>query len=150
MITPSELLIRLSENKIAIAATGAIAGAFVTKYIPALGSMLKSAALYTASRFSRTASAHSFRSRYLDWVVTEHGELKLAGVVTTDDAKKPTLEQVFVSLNVARRPGDNASDAPGPRSSARAFQVVSSWKDLADVLAMHHDADLGHHPLYQQ
>lgn len=43
-----------------------------------------------------------FEKKYLDWVVTTHRELKLTGIVTYDAAKKPQLEQVFVSLRIAK------------------------------------------------
>ncbi|PYU28573.1 MAG: hypothetical protein DMG32_02250, partial [Acidobacteria bacterium] len=41
-----------------------------------------------------------FEKTYLNWLVTELRELKLAGIVSTDATKKPKLEQVFVSLRV--------------------------------------------------
>jgi len=42
---------------------------------------------------------------YLNWLVTELRELKLAGIVGADAAKKPKLEQVFVSLRVGEQEG---------------------------------------------
>jgi HEAT repeat protein len=39
----------------------------------------------------------------LDWVVTQNRELKLTGVVTFDESKKPQLEQVFVSLRMGEK-----------------------------------------------
>jgi energy-coupling factor transporter ATP-binding protein EcfA2 len=41
-----------------------------------------------------------FERTYLDWLVTQLRELKLTGIVSNDTAKKPKLEQVFVSLRM--------------------------------------------------
>jgi hypothetical protein len=75
-----------------------------------------------------------FEKNYLDWAVTELRELKLAGVIANDDAKKPQLEQVFVSLEVdgQRETGSTADIAEILRQ--RICEHSSRPADAAEVL----------------
>jgi HEAT repeat protein len=50
-------------------------------------------------------SYRSFEKQYLNWVVTENKDLKLTGIVSYDEAKKPQLEQVFISLRLGKGEG---------------------------------------------
>jgi HEAT repeat protein len=53
-------------------------------------------------------SYRSFEKQYLNWVVTENKDLKLTGIVSYDEAKKPQLEQVFISLRLGKGDGKEA------------------------------------------
>jgi hypothetical protein len=110
----------------------AVSGALATRYIPAAFNMIARGVSWAIRKLSRTVAAQDFRAAYLDWLVTENRELRLAGVVTIDETKKPTLEQVFVSLYIGKGQSvvSHINDAPTPR----AFQVVRTWRELHEAL----------------
>jgi energy-coupling factor transporter ATP-binding protein EcfA2 len=85
---------------IAAAIVGALAGAVLTKLLPFLFRVCSKLFSAIARRLGGRFAFKSFQRTYLDWIVTELRELKLTGIVSYDDAKKPQLEQVFVSLRV--------------------------------------------------
>jgi energy-coupling factor transporter ATP-binding protein EcfA2 len=93
---------QLSENKLFIAIIAAIVGAILTKLVPAAWGGLKSFLRWSGRLVGGRFAYKSFEKLYLDWIVTEHQELKLTGIVSSDDVKKPKLEQVFVSLALSR------------------------------------------------
>src|SRR5438034_2994942 len=92
-----------SVNKLVIVLVVAIAGAILTKLIPTIwGGLVKLAAFFGALAGGRLAF-RSFQGKYLNWLVVEQRELKLTGIVTSDESKKRTLEKVFVSWRVDAR-----------------------------------------------
>jgi HEAT repeat protein len=101
------LLKQYGDNKLAIAICGTLIGFFLTKLLPFLWNSLRSFVLWTGKIIGGRLSYHAFLKRYLNWVVTENRELNLTGIVTTDDAKKPTLEQVYVSLSIESKKWDH-------------------------------------------
>jgi energy-coupling factor transporter ATP-binding protein EcfA2 len=122
-------------------------GALVNKYLPAAVNLLAKAGSGLIRKFSNTAASHDFRGTYLDWLVTENRDLRLAGIVTADETKKPTLEQVFVSLYIGKGQAMFAShidDSADPR----AVQVIRTWRELHEALTMHGPKKLGQHPQY--
>ncbi len=129
------LLQQYGDNKLFIAIAAAVVGAVLTKLIPTLWRWLHSFVLWIGKIAGGRFAYHDFQKRYLDWVVTEHRELKLTGIVTSDDAKKPKLEQVFVSLRVGRqRDSDTVAN-----EVAEGFSLQGSlptWRDLREMLSM--------------
>ncbi len=76
-------------------------------------------------------SYRSFEKQYLNWVVTENKDLKLTGIVSFDDAKKPQLEQVFISLTMGKLEGKE-SEAKSIVCNAR----KSWWRRILLPLAL--------------
>jgi hypothetical protein len=52
---------------------------------------------------SAKLSAEAFEKSYLDWAVINLRDLKLTGIISTDETKRPRLEQVFTSLTFAEQ-----------------------------------------------
>jgi HEAT repeat protein/energy-coupling factor transporter ATP-binding protein EcfA2 len=125
------------DNKIVIAILAAIIGAILTKLVPYLWKGLIGLVGLICRKIGGRFAYRNFRNRYLDWVVTEMRELKLTGIVAHDDAKKPQLEQVFVSLRV----GDNESTLwPSAEFTSRPIGTIASdyfvekyFKNMKDV-----------------
>lgn len=84
------------------AIAGAIATAILTKLVPYLWTQGGNLISKLGKAIGGSFAYHDFERKYLDWVVTELRELKLTGIVTNDESKKPQLEQVFVSLSVGK------------------------------------------------
>lgn len=98
-----ELLRKYGDNKLAIAIVSAFLGVILTKLIPFLWAFVSKMIFKLGKMMGGRFAYREFEKRYLDWVVTELRELKLTGIVSYDDAKKPQLEQVFVSLQVGEQ-----------------------------------------------
>lgn len=144
-----EWIFKVLDSKAGVGIVGALAGAVLMKYLPSTLTALANAGLYVIRRFSRTAAHRDFRNTYLDWLVTEHRELKLAGVVTADESKKPTLEQVFVSLDVGKQTATSARDLEVPHIQSRAGLIIRTWNDFAEALELHRNSALARHPDYK-
>ncbi|MEA2561287.1 MAG: hypothetical protein QOH06_2791 [Acidobacteriota bacterium] len=137
----SDFFQKFGENKLFIVLAGAAAGALLTKLLPALwGSSLNFLAWIGRILGGRFAF-RSFERKYLDWIVTDLSDLKLTGIVSTDEAKKPKLEQVFVSLSFSRRFSKGDAEAPYVPAAfltfAEAAQLLAAarhWKDAASHL----------------
>jgi HEAT repeat protein len=122
------------DNKLVIALVGAILGAILTKSIPTLWNSLRSFVIWLGRIAGGRLAYRDFQKRYLDWVVTEHRELKLTGIVTSDDAKKPKLEQVFVSLHVGKQKDIISISEPNQLFSLRG--ALPTWRELQEVMAL--------------
>ena len=83
---------------------------------------------------------YHFQRRYLDWVVTELSELKLAGIVSVDSAKKPKLDQVFVSLRVGEEEG-RLSAIEAARAVVEELQRTKGKLDRSVIRALKRDID---------
>src|SRR5438270_3704361 len=129
------LLEQYKENKLVIGLAGIILGAILTKLLPALWSLLHTIATWIGRKIGGRFAYSDFEKNYLDWVVTEHRELKLTGIVTTDEAKKPKLEQVFVSLQIAKqRASDSVVDVEIGDINVKG--TVPSWGELEEILKL--------------
>jgi hypothetical protein len=128
-----EILKPLEENKLLIGIAGAVVGALLTKSIPALWSGLRKLVVWLGKFVGGRFAYHSFQSRYLEWVLSEHSELKLTGVVTSDDAKRPKLEQVFVSLQVGRERIGEPQTTP---NFSKLFSVPPTWRELKELVLL--------------
>ena len=80
--------------------------ALATKFFPFIWRIMCKISSKCARIMGGHFASREFERRYLDWVVTQNQELKLTGVVTHDEAKKPQLEQVFVSLRMGGKEED--------------------------------------------
>jgi HEAT repeat protein len=101
-MTIDEWLKQYGTIAVVSAIAGAIATAILTKLIPYLWTQGGNLISKLGKAIGGSFAYHEFEKKYLDWVVTELRELKLTGIVTNDDSKKPLLEQVFVSLSVGK------------------------------------------------
>ncbi len=127
----------MGSSALLVAIVSALVGAFLTKFVPTIWSGLVSSFTWLGRRVSSRVAANDFRGQYLDWVVMECSELKLTGIVPTDETKRPTLEQVFLSLRVDRRRIDgDAADADTPEQS---LAGVDTFDDVRELLLMHGD-----------
>jgi len=93
-------LAKYSENKFILAIAAAVVGAVLTKLVPFLWSAIGRGCGLVLRLLGGRYAHRSFKKHYLDWLVTSLRELKLTGVVAADEAKKPQLEQVFVTLRL--------------------------------------------------
>jgi hypothetical protein len=101
--TLQKLLQQYGDNKLVIAIVSAFLGVVLTKLIPFLWGLVGKMFLKCGKMIGGRFAYREFEKRYLDWIVTELRELRLTGIVSYDDAKKPQLEQVFVSLQVGEQ-----------------------------------------------
>jgi len=85
MIRIPDFLQQYSDNKLVIALVAALAGVVLTKTLPALWSGLKSFVAWIGKLAGGRLAFLGFQRRYLEWVISEHSELKLTGIVTSDD-----------------------------------------------------------------
>jgi HEAT repeat protein len=121
-------------NKLLIAVAGVVVGAILTKTVPALWLATRRLVVWLGRFAGGRFAYHSFQTRYLEWVISEYSELKLTGVVTSDDAKRPQLEQVFVSLQIGKeRIGDTSSSA---RDFSKLFSSPPSWRELRELVLL--------------
>jgi hypothetical protein len=122
-----------------------VAGAAVTALaiylIPYLWRKGSGALAWLLGKFSGRYEHREFEKRYLDWVVTSLQHLKLAGIVPSDDAaKRPRLEQVFISLHVVEQPpqGEAGDDIDFLRERILAIQTVAHERaDLPERLRVY-------------
>jgi hypothetical protein len=85
-------------------------------------------------KLSSRYQLRQFEKLYLDWVITTHQDLKLAGVVLNEDAaKRPRLEQVFVSLNMAEEPTHGATQEDVEFLSERILAIQRPTLDRPDI-----------------
>jgi len=96
------ILEKYSTNKLVLIIVSAAAGALLTKFLPFCWENLRRAMLFLFKRVGGSFLFRNFEKQYLDWVVTELRQLRLAGIVSHDDTRRPQLEQVFVSLSVRK------------------------------------------------
>jgi hypothetical protein len=97
-----------SKNPVWVGLAGVILGAFLNKFLPFLWSNLLNIITWLLGRFGGRLAHRHLEKRLMNWMVTQMRELKLTGIISSDDAKKPTLEQVFVSLRLAERHAQDA------------------------------------------
>lgn len=81
----------------------AIAAALASRFFRFVWRLLCRLSSKLARMMGGRLACREFERRYLDWVVTQNRELKLTGVVSYDESKKPQLEQVFVSLRMGEK-----------------------------------------------
>jgi len=125
-----KILDRYQSNKIVLIIISAVLGAILTKTIPAIWSGLRKATAWIGKVIGGRFAFKSFRAHYLEWLIAEYSELKLTGIVTSDDAKKPRLEQVFISLQVARNQGTDESSIENLASA----MSLPSWSECQEIL----------------
>lgn len=137
-VTISHFLQKYGENKIVIAIIGVVVGIVLTKVVPAFWNLLLLIFARIGKIMGGSFAYRDFQKRYLDWVVTEHRELKLTGVVTSDEAKKPRLEQVFVSLRVGRKKEGSLANIQS-KDKFNLDGPIPSWKELRELLQLQLD-----------
>lgn len=123
------------EDPLVIGLVGIVLGAILTKLIPAIWSFLYAFTIWLGKKVGGRFSFRDFEKSYLDWLVTEHSELKLTGIVTSDEAKKPKLEQVFVSLQLGRE-RDLDSTRGEPIEYLILQETIPSWNELRRLLLL--------------
>jgi hypothetical protein len=99
------LLEDYKSNTLVVAIVSVIVGALFTKLVPSLWRVLTQVLGWIGKRVGGRLAYRHFEKEYLNWLAISARELKLAGVVTYDDVKKPQLEQVFVSIRVGEHRG---------------------------------------------
>ncbi|MDP9194039.1 MAG: HEAT repeat domain-containing protein [Acidobacteriota bacterium] len=132
MSSLEEILRRYGENKLLVAVVSAVIGAVLTKALPSMARGVAVALRAIGGLMGGRLAYAAFQQRYLDWIVTEQSELKLTGVVSADEAKKPKLEQVFVSLHIDRSRALGESPAGEPLLAPYA----RNWLDVEEMLAI--------------
>lgn len=98
-----KLLQQYDDNTLVIVIISATLGFFFAKFLPFICSLVGGLMSKLGKMIGGRFAYREFEKLYLDWVVTELRELKLTGIVSYDDVKKPQLEQVFVSLRIGWR-----------------------------------------------
>lgn len=86
------------DDRVVIALASAAGTAILMKYLPYLLSLLTRLLALLGRLVGGRFAYRDFEARYLNWLVADLRELRLTGIVSYDQAKKPQLEQVFVSL----------------------------------------------------
>jgi len=89
-----------NENKLWAAIITVVLGVILRDLIPYTWRLIGKGLAWVGKHIGGKFGFNYFEKTYLNWLVTELRELKLAGIVSTDATKKPKLEQVFVSLRV--------------------------------------------------
>jgi hypothetical protein len=87
----------LNENRLAAVVT-LVLGIVLRDLIPYLWRSAGKALVWIGKHIGGEFGFIYFERTYLNWLVTELRELKLAGIVSSDASKKPKLEQVPSSL----------------------------------------------------
>ncbi|MGF6936861.1 hypothetical protein OKW41_006023 [Paraburkholderia sp. UCT70] len=128
-------LSKYSDNKLALALVGVFAGAVLTKLIPFTGKMLWELLGLIGRRLGGRLAYIGLQRKYLDWMVTEHRELRLPGIVSAEATKKPKLEQVFVSLFVVE--AQRTWSVKRSEDERLDFAKDATWKELGDLLRLH-------------
>jgi NACHT domain len=118
--------------------TSAVVGALLMKFFPAIWGGIATALRWVGRRFSTRIAARDFEGKYLDWLVTEHQELKLTGIVAAEQAKRPTLEQVFVSLRVGRRDRQRES-SDREQAVEHLLESISTLDEALELIELHDD-----------
>lgn len=103
-----------SENKLFLAAAAALIGAFLTKLLPYAWLIIGRLLTWGARKIGGRVSHRALEHRYLNWIATDLRELKLSGIVSYDQSKKPQLEQVYISLRMNANPAPALGDLPAP------------------------------------
>ena len=124
-------------KQLIIPLAAAIAGAILTKLLPAVWASLRRFGRFLGRLAGGRLAFRSFQGKYLNWLVIDQRELKLTGIVSSEESKKPRLEQVFVSLRVAAQKSKN-SEARTERIP-EVWEWVETWNDLHELLVLHHD-----------
>jgi hypothetical protein len=96
----AEWLNKNNENKVLAAIVTVVLGVILRDLIPYIWRTAVRVLIWVGKHIGGRFGFRYFEKTYLSWLVTELGELKLAGIVSTDVTKKPRLEQVFISLRV--------------------------------------------------
>jgi HEAT repeat protein len=99
----AEWLDKNNENKLLAAIVTVVLGVILRDLVPYLWNVMGKFLIWGGKHIGGRFGFRYFEKTYLSWLVTELGELKLAGIVSTDVAKKPRLEQVFISLRVGEQ-----------------------------------------------
>jgi len=94
-----------NENKAIAGLILVIIGALLKELVPLAFGALGKLLLFFGRLIGGRVGFRYFERLYLNWLVTELRELKLTGIASADASKKPTLEQVFVSLRIAEQRG---------------------------------------------
>jgi hypothetical protein len=98
------------KNPLWVGLGGVILGALLNKFLPFLWSSVLNFGTWLLGRFGGRLAHRHLEKQLMNWTVMQLRELKLTGIVSSDNAKKPTLEQVFVSLRLAERDNQNYQD----------------------------------------
>jgi HEAT repeat protein len=98
-----EWIEKTDQNKLIAALTLLVVGILLRDLLPYLLRQCFQLARWIGKKLGGRLSYRYIEKNYLNWLVTELRELKLAGVVGADAAKKPKLEQVFVSLRIGEQ-----------------------------------------------
>jgi HEAT repeat protein len=135
-----DLLDLLKEYPAAGPIVGVIVGGVLTFFIPYLWKSGGRAGAWVLGKLSGHYEHREFEKQYLDWVITSLQDLKLAGVVPNEEAaKRPRLEQVFVSLHVAEQPSQGATSEDVDFLAERILtvQATTDEPDIAERLRAH-------------
>jgi hypothetical protein len=92
-------------NKAVAALVLLVAGVLLRDLLPYLFQQFLRLLRWVGKKLGGRLGYRYLEKSYLNWLVTELRELKLAGIVGADASKKPKLEQVFVSLRVGEQEG---------------------------------------------
>lgn len=107
----------------------------LTKFLPALLATLKSSLTWLGGRIGGRFSYNSFQQQYLDWLVTDLQELRLTGIVSAEDSKRPKLDQVYLSLRLENT--NTIETINPPHNSNSATLNIKTWQDATDLLRTH-------------
>ena len=119
-------------------AVGPIIGAVLTLIgvylIPYLWRNAARAIAWLGGKLSGRYKRREFEKLYLDWLITSLQDLRLAGVVPSEDAsKRPRLEQVFISLHVAEQSPEGPSREDIDFISERILAAQTVPLDRTDI-----------------
>jgi predicted NACHT family NTPase len=119
---------------IAAAVAGGLVTIIGTKLLPFLGGRARSATAWVLGRLSGRYEFRQFERQYLDWLITSLQDLRLAGVVISEDAaKRPRLEQVFVSVHLASSAPLGASREEIEFLTERILETQAGVADIPDL-----------------
>jgi NACHT domain len=96
---------KADQNKVIAALVLLVSGVVLRDLLPYLFQRFLQLLRWIGKKLGGRLGYRYLEKAYLNWLVTELRELKLAGIVGADAAKKPKLEQVFVSLRVGEQEG---------------------------------------------
>jgi NACHT domain len=122
------------DDKLLLVIVSGLLGAVLMKLFPAIWAAARRLSVLIGKAAGGRFAFRHFQHQYLNWLVTEAQELKLAGIVTTDAAKKPRLEQVFLSIKMARSGGAEATS--GATGELTDFGTVRTWRDVKELIKL--------------
>lgn len=122
-------------KEIFLVIAGGMVAAVLQKLIPYLWHLLGKSIIELKRISGGRYAESSFEKLYLDWAVTELRELKLAGITSYDDAKKPQIEQVFVSLQIGQHQGAG-------RSKLIIEEFIRKYSDVPNLRELIRDLDI--------